>query len=316
MRILPAIRRIFLHAKEAVSYSRSSAATLDRREFCLRTSSLIFVSLIQACSPLKITEVEYPPTVPPVENDSPSTDMQSALAAIFSNHPSAAAFGEIHKSDNPGDFTPTNTRFAEEILPLLPSFGIKDLVVEFLPDDPAADAELAIFSLRGSLGADTPILNQWVSGTEAYGKLKTLETARENGITILGGSMNLAECPDPNKILEMFEEDPSTVSNLVRDHIMRRMEQVLSEGRAVASYVGIRHNNYAPASWDAEASFGDELFAQSGVRYVEVDLVVPELIEGHESQIGLEEPQNYIPASGVTLVDQAPRYLIFFPGSI
>jgi hypothetical protein len=289
----------------------------------MRIGTIIPVSffLLQSCAHAPAREVVRPADNPPVTAAAampqiPVFTAISALTTIMSEKPNAVSFGEIHKGSNPANFTPTNMRFAEEILPYLPSFGIMDIVVEFLPDDPAADAEIAVFFIRGALGADTPILNQWISGTEAAGKLRIMEVARENGMTIHGGNMNQAECPDPFQIHEMFEEDPNTVSNLVRNHTMRRMEQVLSEGRSVASYVGIRHNNYAPESWDAEASFGDELFVQTGIHYIEVDLIVPELIAGNERHIGLADPQSYIPASGVSLVDQSPRYVIFFPRSL
>lgn len=274
---------------------------------------MIFASLIHACMPVKIAEVEYPPTAPPVENDSPFTDMQSALAEIFLNQPRVVAFGEIHKLNNPMSYRSATMHFAEEILPSLPTY-VKDLIFEALPDDPVIDAELAIFMERGTLGEDTPNIRTWINGSDFCGKLRVLEVAKANGITVHGGNMSMTECPDPLKIPEMHQADPERIESLVRDHTLNHVQKLLDEKKSAACFSGMRHNDYVQNPVWPWTTYGDDLYAQLGEKYAEVDLIVPELQVDHEMEANYPDWVNMIPGEGkITLINQAPRYLIVFP---
>ncbi len=239
-----------------------------------------------------------------------------ALDKIFASDPQVVAFGEVHRpdADEPLNFHSTAQYFAQNILPLLPSHGISDIVVEFLPDDPLIDAELAAFMETGELSDKTRHINNWIGGPDRCGILAFLKSARDNGITVHGGHLSLAEAPDAFDVASLIERDPAGVSRLIRQHTLRQIRKILKEGRRVASFGGMRHNNYDPIPEDLEASYGDELYAQLGRRFVEVDLLVPELAPYSGSQIALDNWERFIPQQGrLSYFDQKQRYLIIFP---
>ena len=252
------------------------------------------------------------PTVAPPKVLPPHPSILTAIKSIFSNQPKMVAFGEIHKNDKLS-YKSTAAHFAEDILPHLPDHGIKDLVVGFLPDDAVIDAELEIFMKRGTLGLDTPNMFDWMDGPDLCGKLAILKVARAKGIRVYGGHLSLTEAPDPYKVSSMYDSDPEKFADLVRQHTAQKAQAVLDQGKAVATFGGMRHNNHDPLKEDAQASYGDEFAAQLGNKYVEVDLLVPELSEGVPEQIAVAGWEKQIPAEGITSIQQGQRFLIIFP---
>ncbi len=309
MRILPALKRIIGPAKRAVPpRPADSTLQIDRR----RAIWIIGATLLGACTPKFTVEVEHPPAA----NNAPFTDMQSALETIFSSQPKVLAFGEIHKRNMPGRYPSATMHFANEILPFLADRGVKDLVFEPLPDDPAIEAELQIFMARGTLGADTPGINLWIQGDDHCAKLRVLEVAREKGVTVHGGNMSMTECPDPVAIPQMYQADPERVGGMVREHTLAWIQRLLEEEKSVASFNGLIHNDYAPVENYRMQSFGDELYAQLGNGYAEVDLVVPEQGLRYPAEVNYPGWENVVPIAGkVTLIDQRPRFLMIFPRS-
>jgi hypothetical protein len=165
----------------------------------------------------------------------------------------------------------------------------------------------------GELSRKTPHINNWIAGPDRCGILAFLKSARDNGITVHGGHLSLAEAPDAFDVASLVARDPEGVSRLVRQHTLRQIQKVLKGDRRVASFGGMRHNNYNPLPDDLQASYGDELYAQLGRRYVEVDLLVPELAPFSAGQIGLDNWERYVPQAGLNYFDQKQRYLIIFP---
>jgi hypothetical protein len=248
-------------------------------------------------------------------SQSKQSESPRALDKIFANDPEVVAFGEIHREDTeePLNFHSTAQYFAQYILPFLPAHGIRDIVVEFLPDDPIIDVELAAYMETGELSNKTPHINNWIEGPDRCGFLAFLRSARDNGITIHGGHLSLAEAPDAFDVASIVARDPEGTARLVGQHTLRQIRSVLKEGRRVASFGGMRHNNYNPLPEDLQASYGDELYVQLGRRYVEVDLLVPELAPYSAGQIGLDNWERYVPEEGLNYFDQKQRYLIIFP---
>jgi len=253
------------------------------------------------------TQAPSPPEISPFEHA-----IKSALNQIFSNSPKVVAFGEIHKTDLL-NYPSTALRFAEIILPHLPEYGIKDLVIEFLPDDPVIDAELALFREKGRISNETPNIRSWMDGPEYCGIRKILEVARVQNITLHGGNLSLAEVPNVSLLGDMVAQDLEGIANRVGKHTLQRIQRILDQGRPVASYGGMRHNNINPSAADVQASYGDELVTQLGDKYVEVDLLVPEPVASYVEQIHLENWEMYIPSEGFNLINQGQRFLLIFP---
>ena len=240
-----------------------------------------------------------------------TTSPQSAVRRIMAGDPQVVAFGEVHKTDKLS-YQSTSTHFANEILPLLPQYGITDLVLEAIPDDPRLDAELANFMKTGVITYNSQ-LGQWLDGPDRCGYLAILEQARKSGITIHGGHLSLAEAPNAFQVGALYDRDPDGVTREIRDHTYNKIKKLVSEGKRVASFGGMRHNNIKPAPQDTDASYGDELRQEIGSRYREVDLLVPSQAAGQERQIDFPLWDRRIPAAGVYLLKKGERFLLIYP---
>jgi hypothetical protein len=148
------------------------------------------------------------------------------------------------------------------------------------------------------------------------------QQARDLGIRIHSGGVDLSNIyytlwhpgflASPQRLLQARME----IARNSRDRIM----SLVNEGKKVASLNGTLHNDLYPTQKSGPASFGKGLNALFPGRFVEVDLVVPELSAKNKAYTDLPLSaqcnwESFIPSSGVNLVSEAGpnSYLLYWP---
>ena len=93
----------------------------------------------------------------------------------------------------------------------------------------------------------------------------------------------------------------------------------MSDDKLVLLYGGALHNDLAPRAGREAFSFGPELKAHTGGRYVELDLIVPEFIKDTETWRALPWYSHFDPKRApekTTLYNPSPgSYVLIFPRS-
>lgn len=239
----------------------------------------------------------------------------SFLQALFKKDPQVIFFGELHKTE-PENYQPTLEHFAQEILPRLAKRGFTDLILEYIPDDPIIEKELEEFYKTGILDETTaPRLLGLISAFNYCAIRETLIKARELGIRVHGAYLNLEEINE-----RIRSGNSAAAAGLITRHMLVQINELHQSGRKYIIYGGLAHNDLDVDSEEMRdinvGLYLDQLY--SG-RYFEVDLVVPEsLADFTPEERSYVVPPNWrklIPVRGITVIQHANSYLLFFPQS-
>jgi hypothetical protein len=226
-------------------------------------------------------------------------------------NPDYISFGEFHQEYDM-QLTSTSERFAEEIISVLKKNKFHDLVIEFAPDDPRADAELRTYKETGKLsGKHTPILIEWMwLSNDAKGIGKLYEKATE--MNLYGSNLSLDEKEDEKK----GKISKRNASIKVKTRTQKKVDGLLKKGKKVVSYGGFYHNDIKPDPGEKEISFGP--YFKRKCSYLEIDLIVPEIFEAFP-KIFKEKRlyRNLVPEKGVLLIQESKReFIMLFPYSV
>jgi hypothetical protein len=239
------------------------------------------------------------------------------INSVLRLNPSVIAFGEIHPAND--SYTPTITRFAREILPTLASHGIRDLILEALPNDPVVETELASFYRTGLLSRQqTPQLWASIQGVDREGYRQLLFSARRLGVRIHGGGASISQAYATIRRRDYLQRDDlqALAVRYIRDNTLSKANQLLDQGRRIAIYSGFLHNNLTLSQEDISRSrsFGPQLAARATRdlgRYIEFDLILPYSFPNH--YIDLANWQELLPQRGVTSIRRGDSYLLLYP---
>ena len=222
--------------------------------------------------------------------------------------PQILGFGEFH-NEYDLDFDSTSQRFAQEVIPVLKKSGFNDLVLEFIPDDPIADAELKYFKKEGKLSKEhTPNLIKWLGEFDRKGIRKIYEMA--NNLNLYGGNLSLPEVKAADE--RILKRDQAEI---IAERVRNKSELLLKKGRKVATYTGLYHNDINPEKRDENISFGNSLSEK--YNYLEIDLIVPEIFKAYSGEIREKSLYSSLtPKSGVLLIQESERkfIILFCPG--
>ena len=239
------------------------------------------------------------------------------ITSILRLNPSVIAFGEIHPSSD--SYTPTITRFTREILPALASHGIRDLILEAIPNDPVLDTELDSFYRTGLLSRQhTPQLWASIQGVDREGYRQLLFSARRLGVRIHGGGVTISQADATIRRRDYLQRDDlqALAVRYIRDNTLSKANQLLDQGRRIAIYSGFLHNNLTLTQEDISRgrSFGPQLSARTARdrgRYIEFDLILPYSFPDH--YIDIPNWQEMLPQRGVTSIRRGDSYLLLYP---
>lgn len=237
----------------------------------------------------------------------------AALEFLVPEGPAALGVGEAHALSGSEHVTSTARRFADELLPTLQGRA-SHLVVELLNPDPRCET-----ATREARRVQEPVTApQSKNNQDDYVELG--RRARELGIE----PFVLSPTCDEYRAIAAAGDGAidamlSTIARVTSRMLRGALAKNHAAGRAalVVGYGGALHNDSAPDAAKAAWSYGPDLAAFTGGRYVELDLIVREFIKDTDAWRALPWYAHFDPHAhqGRWLVMRTGprRYTLFFP---
>jgi len=240
-----------------------------------------------------------------------------ALAVVLADQPLALGVGEAHALAGSESVASSARRFTAGLLPELKGIA-SHLVVELLQPDPRCES-----ATREVRRAQQPVTApQAKTNQDDYVELG--RRARELGIEPF---VLRPTCDEYRAIADAgdaaIDQMLGTIARVTSRMLRAALVQNRADGRAgrlVIGYGGALHNDIAPSAEKAAWSYGPELAAFTGGRYVELDLIVREFIKDTDVWKALPWYAHFDPGrepSRWLVMRTAPhRYALFFPSSV
>lgn len=199
-----------------------------------------------------------------------------AIKDILARKPRVIAFGEVHQTTRTVAVESSVQRFTNQILPVL-ARASSDLVVEtWITDGECGEKEkAAVKEIEKTTERPPQTENEVVT---------LIRRAKE-----LGAEPHILKltCQDYDAVHPDGGVDYDVQLRMTSSKLEGQIDAALGRkggdpARAVAVYGGALHNDLYPTPEEAPWTFGRSVSAKVGGRYVEVDLYVPEYIEGIE----------------------------------
>ena len=200
---------------------------------------------------------------------------EDAFRWVLAHDPAILAIGEAHAQKGTEKITSATKRFTDSMVPLLEGRA-SDLLVEAWAGDPKCQKQVAQVAT-----AQKPVQQaQAQSNPNEYVSLGT--RAKELGVQphllrpTCDDYANLADAGD-----DVVSQSLGLIKRLTQSDAtaLYRRNEAAKNGKAVVTYGGAMHNDLAPDEGLRQFSFGPELQATTGGRYVELDLIVPEYVK-------------------------------------
>jgi hypothetical protein len=243
--------------------------------------------------------------------DSPA----AAFEAVLASKPRVLAVGEAHAQKTAANVPSATARFSESLLPLLKGRASALLVELWVADGSCGKKEKQVAVRQKEVSAPQAETNQ-----NEFVKLG--ERSKALGIEphILRPS-----CAEYDEILKAGPDDVDTMLKMISRLTAAQAKLFLERTKdrdpppLLVAYGGALHNDLAPKAGREAWSFGPELHAATGGKYVELDLIVPEFIKASPSWQGLAWYPLYDPTKDpdkTTLFEVAPgSFAMIFPTS-
>jgi hypothetical protein len=217
---------------------------------------------------------------PKVPCETYASPVQALEKILDEAAPRIIGFGEYHQQEETVDVPSAIKRFTDSLLPVLTD-KTSDLLLEtWIPEGDCGEAEEAVVAdveetiNRPESTEDeivTLIKTAWAFGVQPHIMKMTCEDymklqGSDTGEVDYNGLMNMIARQMEEKCMQLLEarrdEDPARTLLVI--------------------YGGALHNDMVPDDEWRDASFGPKIDTVTQGRYVEVDLYVPEFIEGDE----------------------------------
>jgi hypothetical protein len=207
-------------------------------------------------------------------------DLASALKAIVPADTRVAGFGELHNRTDRAQVRSALSRFTADGLPVYAD-TLSDLIVETWIVDPKCGQSAKTTTAKVEIKARRP--------QETKSEIAVLaETAR--AAKIQPHAMKLS-CADYEKVAPKGGEPlPDVMLGLITKELSRIAEEAIKHRDKepghrplIGLYGGALHNDRFPAEGVADWSYAARVDDLTGNRFVEIDLIVPELAEADAS---------------------------------
>ncbi len=199
-----------------------------------------------------------------------------AFAKVLAENPRVLAVGETHAQKDVENVTSATKRFTDGLLPALGGRA-SDLVIELWVGNPACvkKVEKVQKQQKDVTATQAPTnQNEFMLLGDAAKKLGVMPHALVPG------------CDEYERILDAGGGDIDAMLSMIARLTARDVGALLdksgddaSASRMIVAYGGAMHNDAAPRPGHEAWSFGPALVAKTGGRYVELDLIVPELVK-------------------------------------
>ena len=234
---------------------------------------------------------------------------EAALDRVLESQPLVIGVGETHaqKDDPPVDSA--TKRFMEHMLPRLDGKA-RDMVIELWVANGSCGkkAEKQVQTQQGDVTKSQAPTNQG-----EFFQLGTVAKAHNIFPQAL-----VPNCGDYARILDAGAGDVSEMLAMIGRVTGDTVIEALKKKRGIViAYGGALHNDVAPAPGREAMSFGPRLAKETGNKYVELDLIVPEFVKDNETWRSLPWYREYNSAlhSGHTILLE-PRpdsFVMIFP---
>lgn len=221
---------------------------------------------------------------------------EDAFRWVLAHDPAVVAIGEAHAQKGTEALASATKRFTESMLPLLKGRA-SDLLVEAWAGDPRCKNEVKQVATAQKPVTQTQVKsnpNEYLTlGTRAKALGVVPHLLRPScddyaslagaGADIVPASLGLIKRLTQSDVTKLFERNTAA-----------------KNGKLVITYGGAMHNDLAPTERLRQYSFGPELAATTGGRYIELDLIVPEYVK-------TTEVWSKLPWFGAFQADTGPR---------
>ncbi|WP_437708935.1 hypothetical protein WMF45_32350 [Sorangium sp. So ce448] len=237
-----------------------------------------------------------------------------AFAHVLESGPRVLAVGEAHAQQGSEGVPSTTRRFTELFLPALAGRA-SDLIIELWAVDPRCKKEQVA---RVETEQRTVTQGQAAQNQDeflALGHAAKRLGIRPRQLTPSCQEVDAIVRAGPDAVTAMLE----MITRLTAAEVKALLNREDAAGKVVIAYGGALHNDVAPRPGRERWSFGPELSAITGGKYVELDLIVREFIKESESWRALpwyphfdreEHPDKAV------LFNPAPgSYTLIFPRS-
>jgi len=241
-------------------------------------------------------------------------DLGAALTAVLRDKPRVIGVGELHvRTDRPAPATSALARFSGQGLPALAS-QVSDVVIETGVVDPSCKtAAAATARVEQAMHRPAATKNEIAAlfGVTKANSIKAhvMRLGCEDLAAVAPGGGAI----EAEKLLDLVTRE---LDRITRSAI--RYRDAHQDGRGIIMvYGGALHNDLYPFKSTKQWSYAESVDEAAGGRYVEVDLISPELVEG----VPLYEAADWYPlvarqTDRVTLIEHAPHsYVILLPRS-
>lgn len=237
------------------------------------TSSVVDAAPETAAAASTSTSVDASSTVSGFEKQA-FADAGAALTALLERgKPRIVAFGEMHMPRG-ATVASSAVRFQKELLPLLAPRASAIVVEAWQPAGCGAKVEAKVAATNRDITK-----NQAADNPNEY--LALANAAKERGLVPLPLRPT---CDETARVADAGANDVTTLLEMVTLVAQRTLHNALERtpDRLVLFYGGALHNDLEPSPARASWSFGPALDAETGGAFVEVDLIVPEIIQRSE----------------------------------
>ncbi|MCC6552526.1 MAG: hypothetical protein IT372_05815, partial [Polyangiaceae bacterium] len=202
-----------------------------------------------------------------------------ALAAAITPQPRVLAIGETHAQKGAVGVASATKRFTDDLLPALAPRA-SDLLIELWVADPRCNKEKV---------AAVQKEQQAVTEKQAESNQNEFVTMAERA-KALGVQPHVLRpsCEEYDSILKAGDDAVDEMLTMIGRLTAAKVKDLIAKrgdggGKMIITYGGALHNDVAPRPGREKWSFGPELAAQTGGKYVELDIIVREFIRDTES---------------------------------
>ncbi|XXX73586.1 hypothetical protein WMF30_38680 [Sorangium sp. So ce134] len=237
-----------------------------------------------------------------------------AFARVLESSPRVLAVGEAHAQQGAEGVPSATRRFTELFLPELAGRA-SDLVVELWAVDPRCKREQV-----ARVEEEQKAVTQGQSAGNQGEFLALGSEAKRLGIR---PHLLAPSCQEYDAIVRAGPDAVTAMLEMIARLTAAKAKALLGRedaaGKMVIAYGGALHNDVAPRPGRERWSFGPELSAATGGRYVELDLIVREFIKDSESWRALPWYPHFdreAHPDKTVLFNPAPgAYVLVFPRS-
>ncbi len=204
---------------------------------------------------------------------------EEAFARVLLDEPAVLAIGETHAQKDLHGVPSTTRRFVEQLLPKLDGKAT-DVIIELWVANTRCNARQKREIKEVSLG-QREITQRQAPGNQSE-FLLLYNAARSHK---LEAHILVPPCDEYAKILDAGEGDVDAMLTMIaRITALKIEERLHAPGHGlVVAYGGAMHNDLAPRPGHERWSFGPGVHTSTKGRYVELDLIVPEMIRDTEA---------------------------------